>query len=96
VSEPTWDANKHQRNLNRRRIGFVEASAALEDPDRVSWSDVQHSDGEDRYMTVGMTRRGRLALVVTALDEFGTIRSISVRRPTRRERHAYETREPLD
>jgi uncharacterized DUF497 family protein len=96
VSNPSWDAGKHRRNLARGRIGFPEASSALEDPDRVSWKDRHHSDDEDRYITVGITARGRFALVVTSIDESDSIRIISARRPTRRERHAYETREPLD
>ena len=96
VSGPSWDEWKHRRNLALRRIGFGEASSALEDPDRVSWADVSHSVEEDRYITVGITRRGRFALVVTSLSELGEIRIISARRPTRRERHAYETRRPGD
>lgn len=96
MSEPEWDARKHERNLRRGRVGFVEASAALEDPDRIEWPDRGHSDLEDRFITVGMTRTGRLILIVTTMDELGSIRIISARRPTRRERYAYETRNPFD
>ena len=96
VTGPTWDQEKHARNLVRGRLGFDEAATVLEDPRRVEWQDREHSGGEDRFVTVGISIRGRFALVVTAYDLEGRIRVISARRPTRRERHAYETGIPLE
>jgi uncharacterized DUF497 family protein len=52
--------------------------------------DSDHSGFEDRYRAIGATTTGLVLLVIFALDESGTIRRISARRPTRRERHDYE------
>jgi hypothetical protein len=95
VSEVRWHHDKHRRNLARGRIGFDEAVSAFDDPNAISWPDVDHSWEEDRVVTIGITAAGRFARVVTSLDDQGTIRIISARRPSRRERHAYETRRPL-
>ena len=96
MSGPTWDEEKHRQNLIRGRIGFDEAGTVLEDPDRVTWPDIQHSLNEDRFITVGISARGRFVRVVTSIEKGGSIRVISARRASKRERHAYETRRPLD
>jgi uncharacterized DUF497 family protein len=62
----------------------------------VTWRDIGHSDDEERIITVGITNQGRFVLVVTSFGRSGEVRIISARRPTRRERHAYETGTPLD
>jgi len=40
-------------------------------------------------MTMGMTRRNRVVLVIAATDVSGNIRIISARRATKRERDTY-------
>jgi len=70
----------------------------LHDPLGVFEGDRSHSLNEDRFRLVGMAATGRLLIVIVAIDESGTIRIISARRPTRCERHAYESQEssPLE
>ena len=96
MAGPTWDQDKHARNLARGRMGFDEAATVLEDPRRVEWEDREHSGVEDRFITVGISIHGRFGRVVTAYELEGRIRVVSARRPTRRERHAYETGIPLE
>jgi len=55
--------------------------------------DPVHSVEEDRYITVGRSDRGR-TLVVVHSDLGETIRVISARRATRRERREYEQGRP--
>ena len=49
----------------------------------------RHSRGEHRYVTIGRSRLGRTVVVAHA-DRGDTIRIISARRATRRERRFYE------
>jgi uncharacterized protein len=71
-------------------VAFWEAATVLRDPLRIVAPDVAHSTMEDRYRIIGMTTAGKLLVVIVAIDTGDTIRVISARRPTRRERHAYE------
>ena len=52
--------------------------------------DPDHSQGEDRYLTVGISTNGRF-LMIAHTDRGGRIRIISARDLTRTERDAYET-----
>ncbi|MGA3030575.1 MAG: BrnT family toxin [Candidatus Limnocylindrales bacterium] len=57
----------------------------MKDPNRVSRLDLDHTDIEERFLTVGYSSRGRLLAVVTAEQPPGIIRIISARRATKRE-----------
>ena len=84
-----WDPDKAQANLAKHGVGFLEAATVLGDPLSLTISDPGHSEGEQRFVSVGMS--DRLRLLVVAHTEWGErIRIISARRATRRERRAYE------
>jgi uncharacterized DUF497 family protein len=55
----------------------------------VTFPDPDHSSGEDRHITFGMSRPGRL-LVVSHVDLTNGTRIISARLMTRQERTIYE------
>jgi len=84
-----WDPEKAAANIRRRRVSFNEAATVLEDPLSTTFPDEAHSEGEMRFVTVGVSQRGRL-LVVAHTERNDTIRIISARRATRREREFYE------
>ena len=84
-----WDPEKAAANIRRRRVSFNEAATVLEDPLSTTFPDEAHSEGEIRFVTVGVSQRGRL-LVVAHTERNDTIRIISARRATRRERAFYE------
>jgi len=84
-----WDPEKAAANVRRRRVSFNEAATVLEDPLSTTFPDEAHSEGEMRFVTVGVSQRGRL-LVVAHTERNNTIRIISARRATRREREFYE------
>jgi uncharacterized DUF497 family protein len=86
-----WDKKKERLNIAKHGVNFDEAQAALEDPGRITRLDIDHADIEERFLTVGVGFRARLIAVVTAEPPQGSIRIISARRATKRERHAYET-----
>ena len=84
-----WDPDKARANLGKHGVAFVEAATVFGDPLSLTVSDPDHSEGEQRFLSVGMSHRRRL--LVVAHTEWGArIRIISARRATRRERIAYE------
>lgn len=59
------------------------------DPLSVTYHDPDHSRMEDRFITVGLSRLGRV-LIVAHTDRGDAIRIISARKTTQRERTVYE------
>lgn len=84
-----WDAAKAAANLKKHRVSFQEAATVLEDPLSTTFPDEAHSTGERRFVTIGASARRRL-LVVAHTERNDTIRIISARPATRRERGFYE------
>jgi hypothetical protein len=84
-----WDPQKAAANVKRRRITFDEAASVLGDPLSTTYPDEAHSDEETRFLTIGASHRGRV-MVVAHTERNDTIRIISARRATRREREFYE------
>jgi len=84
-----WDLKKAKLNLRKHRVSFEEAATALSDPMAATGADPDHSITEERYVTFGVSERGRL-LVVAHTDEEETIRIISARIASKGERELYE------
>jgi uncharacterized DUF497 family protein len=85
-----WDEDKAAENRRKHGVDFVEAIDVLRDPQAATIEDRQHSvPGQRRVTVIGMSRRGRLLRVTVALRG-RTIRIISARRASARERHDYE------
>jgi uncharacterized DUF497 family protein len=84
-----WDPKKAKLNLRKHRVSFEEAATALSDPMAATGADPDHSITEERYVTFGVSERGRL-LVVAHTDEEETIRIISARVASKGERELYE------
>ena len=84
-----WDPEKARSNLRKHGVTFEEAASVFRDILSVTTSDPLHSTDESRFVTIGRSDRDRTLVVVHS--EFGeTIRIISVRLATRRERRQYE------
>jgi uncharacterized DUF497 family protein len=60
--------------------------------DSLGWTypDDQHSELEQRWITIGESEGGRILVVAHTDDGEGTIRIITARRATRKEREFYE------
>ena len=84
-----WDSRKAAANNQKHGVSFREAITAFDDPLSITIADPEHSAGEQRYVLVGASHRGRL-LVVAHTDRGDTIRIINARPATRHERKAYE------
>jgi hypothetical protein len=87
-----WDQGKAAANIERHGITFEEASAVFLDPLSSTIPDPDHSFDEDRFVTIGLDGIGRL-LVVVHTEREDTLRIISAREATPRERRTYESGE---
>jgi uncharacterized protein len=83
-----WDRKKAEVNLRKHRVSFEEASSIFGDPLAVTFHDPDHSLGEHRFLTFGVSLAGRL-LVVAHVDRGNHTRLISARHATRAERMIY-------
>ena len=84
-----WDMSKAAANLTKHGVSFDEGATVFLDQLALSGPDPDHSAGESRYITFGMSSLGRL-LVVSHTYRSGSIRLIGARRNTRAERKLYE------
>lgn len=84
-----WDPAKAASNLRKHGVSFEEAATALEDDLSVTGRDPEHSFGESRFVTFGVSSAGRL-LVVAHTERGEVLRIISARPATKHERRIYE------
>ncbi|MBM3908404.1 MAG: BrnT family toxin [Gemmatimonadetes bacterium] len=82
-----WDPLKAVLNLKKHGVAFAEAVAVLEDPLALTRPDEEPS--EFRFVTLGRDIHERV-LVVVWTERGNTVRLISARTATRRERLRYE------
>ena len=84
-----WDPAKAAANLLKHGVSLDEASTVFGDSLSVSGRDLEHSEGETRYVTFGLSSEGRM-LVVCHTDRRNVIRIFSARSATRKEKKIYE------
>ena len=86
----TWDPKKAEGNLKKHGVDFREAATVFDDVLSTAFPDADHSAEERRFLIIGRSARGRLLVVAYAEPTADTIRIISARAATRRERTFYE------
>ena len=84
-----WDPAKAAANLLKHGVTFDEASTVFGDTLSVSGRDLEHSVGEARFVTLGLSSTGRV-LVVCHTDRLSVIRIFSARPAIRKEKRIYE------
>lgn len=84
-----WDPEKAKANLTKHGVSFAEAVTVFGDPLSMNMPDPDHSEGEHRFIVLGLSDRYRL-LVVSYTDRSPRTRIISARLATRHERKQYE------
>lgn len=84
-----WDDAKADSNEQKHGVSFEEAASVFGDPLALTFSDPDHSVGERRWLTFGVTCTDRI-LVVAHAERGRAIRIISARKVTRHERGIYE------
>ena len=84
-----WDESKNILNQKKHGVSFEEAATVFVDPLEVTIDDPDHAYSEHRFISIGDSFKGRL-LVVSYTERDNKIRIINARKPTKRERRAYE------
>ncbi len=87
-----WDSRKEETNRNKHGISFEVAQLVFSDPLALSVPDEKHSDGEERWITLGQAGSRFLVVVVHAYrdtDAEEVVRIISARKATPKERKQY-------
>jgi len=88
-----WDPNKAKVNLYKHSVSFEQAAEIFLDPLQIVIFDKEHSEMEERWVTLGKTNDGVLLVVVHTFQEqedIATIRVISARKATAYEQLQYE------
>ena len=84
-----WNPSKAAETLRKHKVSFNEAATVFGDFLSTTASDPEHAVEERRYITIGLSNRGRLLMVAPA-ERHGRIRIISARTLTHSERKVYE------
>lgn len=88
-----WDPRKAHDNREKHGVAFDEAATVFTDLKALSIFNPDHSESEDRWITMGISEKGRLLMVIHTFQEERevsvTIRIISSRKATKQETRTY-------
>ena len=88
-----WDLTKERKNIRKHKFTFRQAATVFHDPNHISIYDEDHSELEDRWITIGVDQSGVLRIVVHTFENVEKnmveIRIISARKATRKEKSQY-------
>ena len=84
-----WDIKKNRANIKKHRISFREAAEVFDDPLHISLLDTRFDYFEERWITVGVAKSGKIIVVghlylITNSEE--AIRITNARKATKKER----------
>ena len=89
-----WDPAKAKKNLRKHGVSFELATSVFHDPHILSVPDLDHSEDEERWFSVGTSASGKILSVAYLWSEsdtrFTKIRLISAREAAQSERRTYE------
>lgn len=92
-----WDPVKEASNVRKHDVSFRRGASVFRDPNQMSLYDEEHSETEDRWITMGINGGGVLRVVVHTFEQLDQdlfeIRIISARKATRREAEQYREKE---
>jgi uncharacterized protein len=87
-----WDTSKATGHYAKHGVSLEEAATVFGDPVALDGPDLSHSEKESRFLRLGRAVTGRVLIVaytVRRRDDDESIRIISARRASRKERAAY-------
>jgi uncharacterized DUF497 family protein len=86
-----WSTAKARANLKKHGVSFEEAQSVFYDDFARQFFDEAHSEKEERFIMLGMSIQSNVLVVCHCERADGdTIRIISARKATRKERNFYE------
>lgn len=88
-SEFEWDEEKSRSNFRKHGVSFDEAATIFNDPRIATIPDPDHSENEERYVSIGKSVLLRLLTVIHTFRQ-SRIRLISARKATKAEKKNYE------
>lgn len=88
-----WDPSKANKNLRKHKISFERTATVFLDAYTISIFDKEHSQDEDRWITIGIDNSGILLVIVHTFHQIDvlscSIRMISARKATNKEARQY-------
>ena len=88
-----WDPAKEKKNVRKHKVTFRRAATIFRDPNQLSIYDEEHSEDEDRWITIGIDSGGVLRVVIHTFEQIDKdlyeIRIISARKATSTEARQY-------
>jgi len=89
-----WDPNKATKNYSKHNISFELAATIFLDPNAITIFDSDHSETEDRWITMGISKTGTILTIIHTYNEINysniSIRLISARKSTKNEVKQYQ------
>jgi uncharacterized protein len=89
-----WDPYKAKENVAKHKVDFERAAETFMDPLAISIYDEDHSEDEDRWVTIGRDVSENILVVIHTFQEEDTntavIRVISARKATKKEIRQYK------
>jgi len=89
-----WDPKKAKANARKHQVSFERAATIFRDPHLLSIPDEEHSESEERWITIGVDEKGILLVLVHTFEKIlgnlARVRIISARKATKREARQYE------
>jgi uncharacterized DUF497 family protein len=85
-----WDENKNRENIRKHNVSFEEAETVFYDPNGKLINDPDHSNDEERFIILGLSKMLHLLVVCHCYRENDeTIRIITARKATKKEAKYY-------
>ena len=88
-----WSYQKAQSNVTKHGVSFEESATVFKDPMALSIYDDEHSINEERWLTLGISKAGKLLLVCHTFQKHSnatvSIRIFSCRKETKKESKQY-------
>ncbi len=88
-----WDPSKAKNNIEKHGISFREACSVFQDPKALSIYDEEHSQQEERWITLGASNNGNILVIchtyIKTYKNTVRIRIISSRKATKKEETKY-------
>ena len=88
-----WNPNKAKINKTKHGVSFEDAATVLKDSKVLTLFDKEHSEYEERWITLGLAASGKLLVVCHTYKEIDVdnsiIRIFSSRKATKREADEY-------
>jgi uncharacterized DUF497 family protein len=89
-----WDISKAKSNFLKHRISFERATTIFRDPNIISIPDDEHSEEEERWLTMGLDEKEILLVISHTFESSNAfaykLRLISARKATKSEAEQYE------